>query len=224
MKSLALYHEMAATRSTRTRSSNRVNAPKYTFDDDEEEDEEDEFAMYRRPSSRNSRRRLNDPQEQDDQHEGLGESLADEHHEEDGDHEHSHSSTLDHKERELSASSSRSSVGRDSDTSIRVAFERTKMQDGEEDSGNEYTTQVSAKAPELASASYHHAVQENPHNIATEVLPTAVVHTIPDASPLPVASPLPASDVIPAVSVGPASMASTLQPSSESMEVDQDSH
>ncbi|GJJ70683.1 hypothetical protein EMPS_03033 [Entomortierella parvispora] len=212
MRSLALYHEMAATRSTRTRSSNRLNAPKYTFDDEEEEDEEDEFAMYRRPSSRNSRRKLNDAQEQDGQHEEQSQSIVDEHREGDGDQDHSLNSTMDHKDRELSVSSSRSSVGRDSDSSIRVAFERTKVQDGEDDSSNEHAAQVSEEVPEASTGS--------PHSVAMEVLPTAVLQTTSNATPVPIASPLNASDVVPAIAVVLAPLDSTPYPDAEPMDVD----
>lgn len=138
MLKLAQLHELAATRTTRTRSSNRVNHPKYTFDDDDDEFDEEED-MYSRPSSR---RKFNK--------DTLGETTQ---HANESDHQNNNSAIEDNsvdqrgqqnqQERSASveaASSSRSSVGRDSDTSILDALQRTRVRD--DDSfvvGSEYS-------------------------------------------------------------------------------------
>ncbi|KAF9432573.1 hypothetical protein BGZ76_010606 [Entomortierella beljakovae] len=120
MHKLAELHQLAATRTTRTRSSNRLNQPKYTFDDDENEFE-DEYYLYDRPRSR--RRHSND----------YDTTTAPELPAPDITHLNSQQDFV--RERSASAedggSSSRSSVGRDSDTSIRVALQRTRV--GDED-------------------------------------------------------------------------------------------
>ncbi|KAF9946069.1 hypothetical protein BGZ70_003425 [Mortierella alpina] len=126
MHRLAELHQIAATRTTRTRSSNRINAPKYTFDDEEDFEDEDEFAMYRRPSSR---RRLVDGSE-----DVAGTHIAEGHSQSahGTDRDPDQDQPLERSESVEPASSARSSVGRDSDTSIRVALERTRVGDAEE--------------------------------------------------------------------------------------------
>ena len=121
-----MLHEMAATRTTRTRSSNRLNQPKYTFDDDEdEEDDEDQYAVYHGSSSRRK------TQEESESAENGQSQLA-------HSDEHSHL----HQQDQVSGTSpshnysGRSSVDRDSDTSITVAFQKTKMVEDELNSQN----------------------------------------------------------------------------------------
>ncbi|KAK3845700.1 MAG: hypothetical protein J3R72DRAFT_418309 [Linnemannia gamsii] len=133
---MAELHELAATRTTRTRSSNRLNAPKYTFDDDEDDFEDDGYDLYRRPSSR---RRI--------QQEGGAESNpGDLSHDPQVHHHHHHrQQSADHFTVDLSnghghygqepggnadSASRRSSLGQESDSSIRAALQRTRMGDG----------------------------------------------------------------------------------------------
>ncbi|KAF9300474.1 hypothetical protein BGZ74_007843 [Mortierella antarctica] len=125
MQKLAMFHQMAATRTTRTRSSNRLNQPKYTFDEDEDqEDDEDQYTVYRLPSGRRNTqeesRFLENGQDQLGVH---GE-------------EHDRQS----QQGQISGTSSshdysgRSSVDRDSDTSISVAFhQKTRMAEDSQD-------------------------------------------------------------------------------------------
>ncbi|KAI1300968.1 hypothetical protein EDD11_005910 [Mortierella claussenii] len=147
MLKLAELHQLAATRTTRTRSSNRLKQPKYTFDDDEDEFEEDEYDLHRRPSSR---RRYNN-----DEHSIVDNTItgnlkeSTEYGADSEAHEHPQyygqeqgEQQLDHqryKERSASVedegSSNRSSVGRDSDSSIRVALQRTRV-DAEDEDGD----------------------------------------------------------------------------------------
>ncbi|KAG0337604.1 hypothetical protein BG000_005233 [Podila horticola] len=123
MHKLAMFHQMAATRTTRTRSSNRLNQPKYTFDEEEdEEDEEDQYAVYRGPSGRrNTQEESRSVENGQDQLGVHGE-------------EHDHLN----QQGQISGTSSshdysgRSSVDRDSDTSISVAFhQKTRMVEDE---------------------------------------------------------------------------------------------
>ncbi|KAF9107932.1 hypothetical protein BGX27_008537 [Mortierella sp. AM989] len=124
MLKLAELHQLAATRTTRTRSSNRLNQPKYTFDDEEDEFE-DEYDLYRRPSSR---RRHNADQDTSTSVDAMPTEFDDA-------YTHLRHEGLEQRERSASAeyaiSSGRSSVGRDSDSSIRVALQRTRV--GDED-------------------------------------------------------------------------------------------
>ncbi|KAG0100496.1 hypothetical protein BGZ93_000051 [Podila epicladia] len=117
MQKLAMFHHMAATRTTRTRSSNRLNQPKYTFDDEDQDDDEDQYAVYHLPSGRRN------TQEESRFLEN----------EQDGE-EHDRQS----QQGQISSTSSshdysgRSSVDRDSDTSISVAFhQKTRMAEDE---------------------------------------------------------------------------------------------
>ncbi|KAG0032275.1 hypothetical protein BGZ81_011284 [Podila clonocystis] len=123
MQKLAMFHQMAATRTTRTRSSNRLNQPKYTFEDDEdEEDDEDQYAVYRGPSGRRN------TQEESQSLESIQVQF--------GVHDEEH----DHQNQQYQVSgtssshdySGRSSVDRDSDTSISVAFhQKTRVVEDE---------------------------------------------------------------------------------------------
>ncbi|KAI8357501.1 hypothetical protein B0O80DRAFT_289988 [Mortierella sp. GBAus27b] len=140
MHKLAQLHELAATRTTRTRSC-RVNQPKYTFDDDEDEFE-DEYDMYKRPSSRRNQGKEETQQEeeassnsgsssllaQNNHHDSTLGNHVDHHH-----HRHQQQHVLERpQERSGSAeagSSGRSSVARDSDTSILDALQRTRVRD-----------------------------------------------------------------------------------------------
>jgi len=127
MHRLAELHQIAATRTTRTRSSNRINAPKYTFDDEEDFEDEDGFAMYRRPSSR--RRLVDGSEDVAGTHSAEGQSQSVHGMDQDQDQDQ----PLERSESVEPASSARSSVGRDSDTSIRVALQRTRVGDAEDD-------------------------------------------------------------------------------------------
>ncbi|KAG0201353.1 hypothetical protein BGX28_005803 [Mortierella sp. GBA30] len=140
MQKLAELHQLAATRTTRTRSSNRLNAPKYTFDDEEDDfEDEDDYAIYRRPSSR---RRVNN----DDRLHGTEESSAQTHDFEQEQEQGEQQEQLERKRSEsverMITTSARSSVGHDSDSSIRVALQRTRVGDAEED-GDDDTSAVS---------------------------------------------------------------------------------
>ncbi|KAF9420895.1 hypothetical protein BGZ94_008994 [Podila epigama] len=112
LQKLAMFHQMAATRTTRTRSSNRINQPKYTFDDDDE-DEEDEYELYRRPSSR-KKNRNGDNEDYKDLNETNNHDTNQQRSATPPSHVHSR----------------RSSVDRDSDVSISTAFQRTSVKDG----------------------------------------------------------------------------------------------
>lgn len=121
MQRLAMFHQMAATRTTRTRSSNRLNQPKYTFDDEEdEEDDEDQYAVYR--GSSNRRKALEESESAENEQSQLA-------------HGEEHSPQI--QQGQVSGTSSshdysgRSSVDRDSDTSISVAFQKTRMVEDE---------------------------------------------------------------------------------------------
>ncbi|KAF9938392.1 cat eye syndrome chromosome region, candidate 2 [Mortierella alpina] len=129
MHRLAELHQIAATRTTRTRSSNRINAPKYTFDDEEDFEEEDEFAMYRRPSSR---RRLDDDSQDVSGPQPTGEQSQPSQGT-DQNPDQKQDQPLERSESVEPALSARSSVGHDSDTSIRVALQRTRVGDAEDD-------------------------------------------------------------------------------------------
>ncbi|KAF9982377.1 cat eye syndrome chromosome region, candidate 2 [Mortierella antarctica] len=129
MHRLAELHQIAATRTTRTRSSNRINAPKYTFDDEEDFEEEDEFAMYRRPSSR---RRLDDDSQDVSGPQPTGEQSQPSQGT-DQNPDQKQDQPLERSESVEPALSARSSVGHDSDTSIRVALQRTRVGDAEHD-------------------------------------------------------------------------------------------
>ncbi|KAG9321718.1 hypothetical protein KVV02_006632 [Mortierella alpina] len=133
MHRLAELHQIAATRTTRTRSSNRINAPKYTFDDEEDFEEEDEFAMYRRPSSR---RRLDDDSQDVSGPQPTGEQSQPSQGR-DQNPDQNQDQPLERSESVEPASSARSSVGRDSDTSIRVALQRTRVGDAEDEDEEE---------------------------------------------------------------------------------------
>ncbi|KAI9231609.1 MAG: hypothetical protein BYD32DRAFT_491864 [Podila humilis] len=125
MQRLAMFHQMAATRTTRTRSSNRLNQPKYTFDDEEDEDDEDQYAVYSGSSSRRKAQEESESTETGQSELAHGE-------------EHNHQN----QQGQVSGTSSshdysgRSSVDRDSDTSISVAFQKTKMVEDELNSLN----------------------------------------------------------------------------------------
>ncbi|KAF8932671.1 hypothetical protein BGZ47_011245 [Haplosporangium gracile] len=131
LQRIAELHQLAATRTTRTRSSNRLNAPKYTFDDDEDEFEEDEYAIYRRPSSR---RRIHQEDGEDSKPEGLSQDPQQQSQNHSIDHSNGHLYTHDSvKGIDLSR---RSSLGHESDSSIRAALQRTRMADGGADSSS----------------------------------------------------------------------------------------
>ncbi|KAF9983667.1 hypothetical protein BGZ65_001556 [Modicella reniformis] len=120
MLKLAQLHQMASTRTTRTRSSNRLNQPKYTFDDDEDEFE-DEYDLHKRPSSRRRQGNKDSPEETEQQ---AGNSI--------GNSKNYHNSDQQdpHEQRERSASAdAESSIGRDSDTSILDALQRARVRD-----------------------------------------------------------------------------------------------
>ncbi|KAF8981295.1 hypothetical protein BGZ46_003010 [Entomortierella lignicola] len=131
MHKLAELHQLAATRTTRTRSSNRLNQPKYNYDDDEEDEFDDEYDIYRRPSSRRRHNNDNDSATEAAPTPIESSSL----------YPQSQQEGLEQRERSVSvedaASSARSSVGPDSDTSIRVAMQRTRVSDEEGSSKGE---------------------------------------------------------------------------------------
>ncbi|KAG0251211.1 hypothetical protein BG011_007787 [Mortierella polycephala] len=119
MLKLAELHQMAATRTTRTRSSNRLNVPKYTFDDEEDEGEE-EFVTYTSPSSRRGL----------DKNESSGfDSKPEEYHGQQYGADHQEQLQWERSGSVDQPSSGRSSVGRDSDTSIRDALQRARVGD-----------------------------------------------------------------------------------------------
>ncbi|KAF9906060.1 hypothetical protein EC991_001068 [Linnemannia zychae] len=136
LQRIAELHQLAATRSTRTRSSNRLNAPKYTFDDDEDEFEEDEYDLYRRPSSR---RRIQQEGGSDAKPENLSRDHMDRQLSQDY---HATNDTNGHPHQEhgpsgsVDSASRRSSLGHESDSSIRAALQRTRMADAGVDSAS----------------------------------------------------------------------------------------
>jgi hypothetical protein len=142
MLKLAQLHELASTRTTRTRSSNRLNQPKYTFDDDEEDFEEEEEEEYYTKSS--SRRKNNDAVDGTTEQQAASSGSNIHYHPDNAidSNENNisivHENSLDqhdhHREGERSASveagsSGQSSVGHDSDTSILDALQRARVQD-----------------------------------------------------------------------------------------------
>ncbi|KAF9545693.1 cat eye syndrome chromosome region, candidate 2 [Mortierella hygrophila] len=215
LQRIAELHQLAATRTTRTRSSNRVNAPKYTFDDDEDEFEEDEYEIYRRPSSR---RRI---------HQDGGDFKQEEHSQDP--QQQSQDYSIDQSNGHLYTQDSvggvdmsrRSSLGHESDSSIRAALQRTRMADGGADS---------------ASGSVNHEDQDGDYNFVEDHdddEPTSVVPTpaMPEQEPVPlpvvvapVADPMvvmpvalpkdvvPAAPVVPAVPVVPVTPVAPIAP------------
>ncbi|KAF9915091.1 hypothetical protein BX616_006918 [Lobosporangium transversale] len=213
MQRLAELHQLAATRTTRTRSSNRLNQPKYNFDDDDDF-EEDEYEIYRRPSSR--RRHNNQlPHHNQDQYQNQDQNQnqsqnqvdntndtpitttndistesntlfntatgsADQYHINGGtevslrntnsdSYHHPHQQQQQHdeyKDRGSSVegddiSSTRSSVGRESDTSIRMALQRARM-DGGDDEEEEFRfkeepEEDDVKFPSVSQSVFAHA-------------------------------------------------------------------
>ncbi|KAF9351157.1 hypothetical protein BGX26_010783, partial [Mortierella sp. AD094] len=190
MVKLAELHQLAATRTTRTRSSNRLNQPKYTFDDDEEDEFEDEYDLYRRPSSRRRHGADQDaiasvdptPTESDSVNPQLQQG------------------ELDQRERSPSAedavSSDRSSVGRDSDSSIRVALQRTRVGDEEGPiiTGSNGES-LGREDPVDSVENTYRPVEESPkHDINFE----QVQSTVPESMPTPISGPAIAPVSVPA--------------------------
>ncbi|KAF9931903.1 hypothetical protein FBU30_009324 [Linnemannia zychae] len=189
LQRIAELHQLAATRTTRTRSSNRLNHPKYTFDDDEDDFEEDDYAVYRRPSSR---RRINRENESESKSNGYSQNLQqhqqqlqhaqDPINDQSNGHVHSIEST--------DSASRRSSLGHDSDSSIRAALQRTRMGDGgieslsgsieREDQGGDY------KIEENHDHDGPFSVPETPVISGTKLDPTLTVEIV--SQPMPIQS------------------------------------
>ncbi|KAG0001431.1 hypothetical protein BGZ80_006183 [Entomortierella chlamydospora] len=180
MIKLAELHQLAATRTTRTRSSNRLNQPKYTFDDDDDDEFEDEYDLYRRPSSR---RRHGANQNTTTPVDPIPT-------EPDGANRQSQQEELDQRERspsvEDAASSARSSVGRDSDSSIRVALQRTRVGD-EEGSTIAGSNGKSLGCEDSVENSYRSAEESSKHDVDFESMPTP-----PPSGPIIIPEPVPA--------------------------------
>ncbi|KAF9173492.1 hypothetical protein BGX20_003071 [Mortierella sp. AD010] len=179
MIKLAELHQLAATRTTRTRSSNRLNQPKYTFDDDDDEFE-DEYDLYRRPPSR---RRHGADQNTTIPVDPVPTEPG-------GANHQSQQEELDQRERspsaEDAASSARSSVGRDSDSSIRVALQRTRVGD-EEGSTMAGNSGENLNCEDSVENSYRSAEESSKHDIDFESMPT-----LPPSRPIIIPESVPA--------------------------------
>ncbi|KAF9137212.1 hypothetical protein BG015_002800 [Linnemannia schmuckeri] len=194
LQRIAELHQLAATRTTRTRSSNRLNAPKYTFDDDEDEFEEDEYAIYRRPSSR---RRIHQEDEADSKPEGLSRDPQ----QQSQDHTHDSVKGVD--------LSRRSSLGHESDSSIRAALQRTRMADGGADSSSGSVEREDQDGDYKFEEDHDDDDDESAPVTATPPVPKqkfapAPITVAPVATPMdvaPVALPKDVSPVAPAASV-----------------------
>lgn len=180
-----------------------MNAPKYTFDDDEDEFEEDEYEIYRRPSSR---RRI---------HQDGGDFKQEDHSQDP--HQQSQDYSIDQSNGHLYTQDSiggvdmsrRSSLGHESDSSIRAALQRTRMADGGADS---------------ASGSVNHEDQDRDYNFVEDHdddEPTSVVSTpaMPEQEPAPlpvvvapVAAPMIVTPVAPPKDLAPAAPAAPVAP------------
>ncbi|KAF9281074.1 cat eye syndrome chromosome region, candidate 2 [Linnemannia elongata] len=205
LQRIAELHQLAATRTTRTRSSNRLNAPKYTFDDDEDEFEEDEYEIYRRPSSR---RRI---------HQDAGDIKQEEHSQDP--HQQSQGYSIDQSNGQLYTQDSiggvdmsrRSSLGHESDSSIRAALQRTRMVDGgadsasgsvhREDQDEDYKFEEDHDDDEATSVTSTPALPEQESVPAPVVVAPVVVAAV--ATPMDVAPVAPPKDVTPVAPVAP---------------------
>ncbi|KAI8596604.1 hypothetical protein EDD21DRAFT_242545 [Dissophora ornata] len=167
MHKLAGLHQMAATRTTRTRSSNRLNQPKYTFDDNED-DFEDEYDLYRRPSSR---RRYE-----------LGGADQQEQHQQE---QQERSGSVE------AASSARSSVGRDSDTSIRDALQRAHV-------GDEDEVSPGRSDRESVENDGDYKFEEDKDDDEQDLAPQAAFISVGNAQPTPLSVPVLAPVPVPA--------------------------
>lgn len=224
MQRIAELHQLAATRTTRTRSSNRLNAPKYTFDDDEDEFEEDEYEIYRRPSSR---RRI---------HQDGGDIKQEEHSQDS--HQQTQDYSIDQSNDHLYTQDSiggvdmsrRSSLGHESDSSIRAALQRTRMADGgadsasgsvrREDQDEDYKFEEDHDDDEANSVTSTPALPEQgPVPVPVVDAPVATPMDVTcvalpkDITPVsPIASVAPVAPVAPVASVDPVAHIATIAP------------
>ncbi|KAF9134678.1 hypothetical protein BGW39_006267 [Mortierella sp. 14UC] len=184
LQRIAELHQLAATRTTRTRSSNRLNAPKYTFDDDEDEFEEDEYDLYRRPSSR---RRI----QQEGGADAKPEDLSQDHH---MDHQLSQDHhTIDHTNGHLhhghgpdgsvDSVSRRSSLGHESDSSIRAALQRTRMADAGVDSASVSATGSVEREDQDGDYKFEDDHDDDEAHVALTISAVAATPVAPKAEP-----------------------------------------
>ncbi|KAG0311400.1 hypothetical protein BGZ99_010209 [Dissophora globulifera] len=177
MLRLAELHQVAATRTTRTRSSNRLNQPKYTFDDDNEDDFEDEYDLYRRPSSRRKHNVGEVDQHEREQQQGPEIRHFDQ--QQPGDHE------FEQRDSAEARSSTRSSVDRDSDTSIRDALQRTRFDDAEGSAGEDedYRFEEDRDDDEPSQAAGTTFVPTYVSQQAAFIDAPVSIHTVPQPAP-----------------------------------------
>ncbi|KAF9340953.1 cat eye syndrome chromosome region, candidate 2 [Linnemannia elongata] len=172
LQRIAELHQLAATRTTRTRSSNRLNAPKYTFDDDEDEFEEDDQGY--------SIDQSNGQLYTQDSIGGVDMSR-------------------------------RSSLGHESDSSIRAALQRTRMADGgadsasgsvhREDHDEDYKFEEDHDDDEATSVTSTPAMSVQEPVPAPVVVAPVLVAAV--ATPMDVAPVAPPKDVTPVAPVAP---------------------
>ncbi|KAF9178901.1 hypothetical protein BGZ51_007375 [Haplosporangium sp. Z 767] len=180
MLKLAELHQMAATRTTRTRSSNRLNAPKYTFDDEEDEGEE-EFVTYTSPYSRRGL----------DKNESSGfDSRPEEYHGQQYGVDHQEQSQRERSSSVDQPSSGRSSVGRDSDTSIRDALQRTRVGDDDYEENADFRRDKSAGGDKDEDEQDDEYKYEDDRD-DDEPLLSKVLETPSTATPAPASAPAP---------------------------------